>query len=146
AERCIVTAIRLGANSSQIADILFAAATDHRFLDIGHVLDFTNKTLEALDIVGGWDNPYNKELVESVLSSLVPGYAIAERMEESNSWRYPIDLIDILEQAFKKLPVVSSNGNRRRGQAGKGKITTRWDQRSELVTVFQFIQHFLDME
>jgi hypothetical protein len=100
------------------------------------VLDFTNKALEALDIVGGrWDNSYNKEVVESVLSSLVPGYAIAERMEESNSWRYPIDLIDILEQAFKKLPVVWSNGNRRRGQGGKEKITTRWNQRSELVTV-----------
>lgn len=42
AERSIVTAIRLGANSSQLADMLFAAATDHHFLDIGHVLDFTN--------------------------------------------------------------------------------------------------------
>jgi len=134
AETCIVTAIRLGANSSQIADILFAAATDHRFLDIGHVLDFTNKALESLDVVGGWDNPDNKELVESVLSSLVPGYANAERMEESNSWRYPIDLIDILEQTFNKLPIVSSNGNRRRGQAGKQK-TTRWYQKSELVKV-----------
>lgn len=112
AERCIVTAVRFGANSSQIADMLFAAATDHRFLDIGHVLDFTNKALEALDIVGGWDNSDNKELVESVLSSLVPGYANAEKMEESNSWRYPIDLIDILEKAFKKLPTVLNNGSR----------------------------------
>jgi nitrite reductase/ring-hydroxylating ferredoxin subunit len=133
AERCIVTAIRLGANSSQIADILFAAATDHRFLDIGHVLDFTNKTLEALDIVGRWDS--NKELVESVLSSLVPGYANAQRMEESNSWRYPIDLIDILEKAFKKLPTVLSDGSRRREQAGEEKIT-RWNQtKDQLVKV-----------
>jgi nitrite reductase/ring-hydroxylating ferredoxin subunit len=130
AERSIVTAIRLGANSSQLADMLFAAATDHRFLDIGHVLDFTNKAIEALETVG-WDN---KELVESVFSSLVLGYANAERMEESNSWRYPIDLIDILEHAFNKLPIVSSNGNRRRGQASKVKAT-RWYQRSELVTV-----------
>jgi nitrite reductase/ring-hydroxylating ferredoxin subunit len=112
AERCIITAVRLGANSSQIADMLFAAATDHRFLDIGHVLDFTNKALEALDIVGGWDNSDNKELAESVLSSLVPGYANAERMEESNSWRYPIDLINILEKAFKRLPTVLNTGNR----------------------------------
>jgi hypothetical protein len=132
AERCIVTAVRLGATSSQIADILFAAATDHRFLDIGHVLDFTNKALEALDTVG-WDN---KELVESVLSSLVPGYANAERMEESNSWRYPIDLIDILEKAFKQLPIVLSDSSRRReGQADEDKIT-RWNQiKDQLVTV-----------
>jgi hypothetical protein len=122
AERCIVTAVGLGANSSQIADILFAAATDHRFLDIGHVLDFTNKALEALDIVRGWDN--NKELVESVVSSLVPGYANAERMEESNSWRYPIDLIHILEQAFKELPIVLNN---------RGRVTEREHTRQDKI-------------
>jgi nitrite reductase/ring-hydroxylating ferredoxin subunit len=137
AERCIVTAVRLGANSSQIADILFAAATDHRFLDIGHVLDFTNKALEALDTAGWTINDNNKELVESVLSSLVPGYANAERMEESNSWRYPIDLIDILEKAFKKLPTVLNNGIRRtEGQAGDDKTRRSWNQqRNQLVTV-----------
>jgi nitrite reductase/ring-hydroxylating ferredoxin subunit len=134
AERCIITAIRLGANSSQISDILFAAATDHRFLDIGHVLDFTNKTLEALDTVGPWDS--NKELVESVLSSVVPGYANAQRMEESNSWRYPIDLIDILEKAFKKLPMVLNTGSRvtEREQVGQDKSSNN-QLRSQLVTV-----------
>jgi hypothetical protein len=135
AERCITTAVRLGANSSQIADILFSAATDHHFLDIGHVLDFTNKALEALDTVG-WTINNNKELVESILSSLVPGYANAERMEESNSWRYPIDLIDILEKSFKKLPTVLSNGSRRKRQAAEEKITIRWTQRrNHLMTV-----------
>ena len=106
AERCIVTAVRLVAaagaddesRSQKLSDILFAAATDHRFLDVGHTLDFTNKALEALDIVG-WDND---DVVESVLSSLVVGYATAERMEESNSWRHPIDLVAIVEKAFKK--------------------------------------------
>jgi hypothetical protein len=29
----------------------FAAATDHRFLDIGHVLDFTNKALARKSIL-----------------------------------------------------------------------------------------------
>src|SRR5919198_1333105 len=137
AERCIVTAVRLDANSSQISNILFAAATDHRFLDIGHVLDFTNKALESLDTAGWTINDNNKELVESVLSSLVPGYANAERMEESNSWRYPIDLIDILEKAFKKLPTVLNNGIRRtEGQAGDDKTRRSWNQqRNQLVTV-----------
>jgi hypothetical protein len=116
AERCIVTAVRLGANSSQLSDILFAAVTDHCFLDVGHVLDFTNKALEALDTVGwGEEDDDNKnnisssstsnntDMVESVLSSLVSGYANAERTEESNSWRYPVDLIDILEKTFKNI-------------------------------------------
>jgi hypothetical protein len=134
AERCIVTAVRLGTNSSQIADMLFSAATDHRFLDIGHVLDFTNKALEALDAVNGWDG--NKELVESVVSSLVPGYANSMRMEESNSWRYPIDLVDILEKAFKELPIVLSDGCRRRErQADEDKIT-RWTRtKDQLVNI-----------
>jgi nitrite reductase/ring-hydroxylating ferredoxin subunit len=125
AERCIVTAVWIGANSCQMADMLFAAATDHHYLDVGHVLDFTNKALEALDM-SGWDN---KELVESVLSSLVSGYADAERMEESSSWRHPVDLIAILEYAFRELPSVLENGisKRRRGK--------KWNDRDQLVTV-----------
>lgn len=128
AERCIVTAVRLGVDNRDIADMLFAAATDHRYLDVGHVLDFTNKALEALDSAG-WDNNNNKDLVESVLSSLVSGYANAERMEESNSWRYPIDLIDILEKAFKKLPAVLEKGRREQSEKKK------WNQRNQLLTV-----------
>jgi nitrite reductase/ring-hydroxylating ferredoxin subunit len=128
AERCIITAVRLGVDNRDIADIFFAAATDHRYLDVGHVLDFTNKALESLDSAG-WNNNNNEDLVESVLSSLVSGYANAERMEESNSWRHPIDLIDILEKAFKKLPAVLENG--RREQLKKKK----WDQRNELMKV-----------
>ena len=124
AERCIITAVKLGATSQQLADILFAAATDHRFLDIGHTVDFTNKALEALDMVG-WDD---RDIVESVLSSLVLGYANAERMEESNAWRYPIDLIAILEDAFKKFPVGLENANSTKREKGK------WNGMDELVT------------
>ncbi len=100
AERCLVSAVRAGAGDKQLADMLFAAATDHRYLQIGHVLDFTNKSLEALDHVG-WEN---KERVELVLSSLANGYANADRMEEANAWRNPIDLIEISEEAFEDLP------------------------------------------
>src|SRR5262249_41644006 len=52
AERCIVSAVRSGADHRQMADMLFAAATDHRYIQIGHVLDFTNKALESLDTAG----------------------------------------------------------------------------------------------
>jgi hypothetical protein len=152
AERFIVTAVRLGANSSELSDILFAAVTDHLFLDVGHVLDFPNKGLEALDTVGWGEEDYNnknnnsstsnnKDLVESVLSSLVSGYANAERMEESNSWRYPVDLIDILETSFKELSAVLNNGSRFRQQIeqeeAQDKTTKRrsWHQRNQLLTV-----------
>ena len=116
AERCIVSAVGAGADHTQMADMLFAAATDHRYLDVGHVLDFTNKAFEALD-VAGWS------YAEPVLASLAGGYAGATRMEESNSWRNPVDLVEILEGAFDELPETLESGRDRRGS---------WEGREEL--------------
>ncbi len=116
AERCIVSVIQAGADDKQMADMLFAAATDHRYIQIGHVLDFTNKALEALDIAG-WEH------AEAALSSLSSAYAGASRMEESNAWRNPVDLIAILENAFEALPSALEQGRSRRGQwAGRDEI------------------------
>ena len=113
AERCIVSALRAGAKPQQIADMLFAAATDHRYIQIGHVADFTNKALEALD-KAGWQH------AEAALSSLAHGYANADRMEESNAWRHPVDLVHILEHAFKALPAALEEGRARRaGWSGR---------------------------
>ena len=104
AERCLVTAIRVGKDQNIIADILFSAATDHRYLDSGHVLDFTNKAFEALDIVG-WD------MAEQVLTSLVTLYAQATKMEERSSWRHPIDIVALLNDCFGKLPAALERSN-----------------------------------
>jgi hypothetical protein len=94
--------------------MLFAAATDHRYLDGGHTLDFVNKALEALD-TAGW------ERAEPVLASLPAQLAFAERMEEANAWRNPVDLVSLLEDAFERLPeaLAASRGG--------------WDGRAELV-------------
>jgi nitrite reductase/ring-hydroxylating ferredoxin subunit len=119
AERCIVSAVRAGADHVQMADMLFTAATDHRYLDVGHVLDFTNKAFEALD-VAGWSH------AELALSSLARGYAGANRMEESNSWRNPVDLVEILHSAFEELPDALETGRDRRGG---------WEGREELAAV-----------
>lgn len=113
AERALVSAVRSGASPAQLADMLFAAATDHRYLDGGHTLDFVNKALEALDIAG-WD------AAETVLASLPAQLAFAERMEEANSWRNPVDLVALLENAFERLPSASSSGG-------------GWSGRTELV-------------
>ncbi len=102
AERCLVSAIRLG-DRAAVADMLLAAATDHRYIQIGHVLDFINKALEALDHAG-WEG------AEPVLASLVRGLANADRMEESNAWRNPIDLIALLDRTFAELPAASEGG------------------------------------
>jgi len=119
AERCIVSAVRAGANHRQMADMLFAAATDHRYIQIGHVADFTNKALEALDRAG-WEH------AEPVLASLVSSYTNADRMEESNAWRHPVDLVAILERSFEELPAALKNSHGLRGS---------WKGRDALVTV-----------
>ncbi len=103
AERALVSAVRAGATPEQLADMVFTAATDHRYLDGGHTLDFVNKALEALD-VAGW------ERAEAVLASLPAQLAFAERMEESNAWRNPVDLVALLEDAFERLPEPGPGG------------------------------------
>lgn len=120
AERCIVSAARSGAGHRQLADMLFAAATDHRYIDAGHPLDFTNKACEALD-VAGWEH------AGLVLSGLARGYANAGRMEESNSWRNPVDLVEILDDAFEQLPAAL--------EAGREHHKKGWSGREELVPV-----------
>jgi hypothetical protein len=117
AERALISAVRAGASSSELADMLFAAATDHRYLDGGHTLDFVNKALEALD-VAGWDR------AEAVLASLPVQLAFAERMEEANAWRNPVDLVALLEDAFARLPESVAEGAARRGS---------WNGRAALV-------------
>jgi nitrite reductase/ring-hydroxylating ferredoxin subunit len=112
AERALVTAARAGASSRQLADMLFAAATDHRYLDGGHTLDFVNKALEALDIAG-WDR------AEAVLASLPTQLAGAERMEEANAWRNPVDLVVLLVDAFAELPDALSAGATVAGWTGR---------------------------
>ena len=103
-ERAIVSALRAGADDVQIADMLFAAATDHRYLDVGHTLDFINKALESVDLAG-WN------YAELAFTAVVPNLTDARRMEESNAWRKPIDLVEILEDAFAQLPAAVASGS-----------------------------------
>jgi nitrite reductase/ring-hydroxylating ferredoxin subunit len=103
AERALVSAVQGGSSSQELADMLFAAATDHRYLDGGHTLDFVNKALEALD-VAGW------ERAKAVLASLPTQLAGAERMEEANAWRNPVDLVALLDDAFGRVPDALSAG------------------------------------
>jgi nitrite reductase/ring-hydroxylating ferredoxin subunit len=97
AERILRAAITAGLDESEIAGMLVAAATDHRYLDAGHRLDFINKAFETLDHVG-WAN------ADDVLPSLVPGLASASRAEENSSWRQPVDVAQLCADAADELP------------------------------------------
>ncbi len=119
AERSLRTAIELGVSRREIADMVFAAATDRIYLDAGHVLDFCNKAFEILDHIG-W------KYAGQVLTSLVSGMASARRSEELNSWRNPIDLSSLVWEARDALPGLWEEGAKARGE---------WDDEDALVGV-----------
>ena len=104
AERVLRTAIRQGLDESDVAGMLFGAATDHRYLDTGHRLDFVNKAFDTLDHVG-WEH------ADQVLPTLVPGLASASRAEESSAWRQPVDVAGLLSDAFEDLPGLAAGAD-----------------------------------
>jgi nitrite reductase/ring-hydroxylating ferredoxin subunit len=97
AERVLQTAIARGTSSTELADLLLVAATDHVYLDAGHVLDFINKACEYLDLVG-WSE------ARLTLPSLVGGLCSAQRSEEQNAWRNPFDLLELMAPHLESLP------------------------------------------
>ena len=103
AERCLRTAIELGMPPQTIADMVFAAATDHIYLDGGHIVDFANKAFELLDHIG-WEE------AGQVLTSLVHGMARARRSQELSSWRNPVDIAALVWQAREELPSLYQEG------------------------------------
>ena len=103
AERCLVTAIELGLPQEDIAQMISAAATDHIYLDAGHVVDFANKAFELLDHLG-W------AMAGKVLPSLVHGMARARRSQELSQWRQPIDLASMVWEARAELPGLLEQG------------------------------------
>ena len=97
AERTLLTAIHNQASQNELADMIFAAATDRIYADGGHVLDFCNKAFELLDIIG-WEN------ASEVLPTLVPQLVRARGGEEMNSWRHPFDLVAALRAWEEEFP------------------------------------------
>ena len=58
---------------------------------------------------------------------------MADRMEESNAWRHPVDLVAILERAFEELPPRGRTGD---GRDRRGRVcseTTRRRSRTRLL-------------
>lgn len=93
AERALATALVDGAATrAEIEAMMFAATTDHVFLDEGHTIDFTNKAFELVDLMGADSAPL-------LLPTLVHQTASATRHEELSEWRHPHDLAALIEGA-----------------------------------------------
>ncbi|HZQ34323.1 MAG TPA: Rieske (2Fe-2S) protein [Dehalococcoidia bacterium] len=104
AERVLQTVLASGAGIAAALDLLYAAATDHLFIDGGHELDFITKAAEYLEHAG-------PEQAPAALGSLVRGLCEAQRSEEQYAWRYPIDLPALIAPAIEEL----ESGWERRG-------------------------------
>jgi nitrite reductase/ring-hydroxylating ferredoxin subunit len=97
AERVLATiAVEHGAAAA--LDAVLAAATDHRYMDVGHSLDYAVKCAEMADHVG------DEADAALLFTSLVPQLVQAPRMEETSAWRRPVDVAAIVESASADVP------------------------------------------
>jgi nitrite reductase/ring-hydroxylating ferredoxin subunit len=104
AERTLETALRDLGDLADVEAMMFAAATDHVFVDGGHTIDFTNKAFEALDHLG-------KDDAARVLPTLVRQTAGAVRSEEFSEWRHPNNLVVLTAETIALLESPTTRGD-----------------------------------
>ena len=106
AERCLLTAIAC-LPPDDVAEIVFAAATDHRYMNSGHTLDFINTAFETVDHLGWEDH------ADAALASTVAQITNGTRSEELASWRQPEDIAGLCADANDRLEnlVVAGSGD-----------------------------------
>ena len=83
----VATAIAAGDNLADIEAMMFAAVTDHVFIDGGHTLDFTNKAFEMLGL--GRHRPGACRAADAGARRPRARHA----SEETGEWRHPHDLV-----------------------------------------------------
>jgi nitrite reductase/ring-hydroxylating ferredoxin subunit len=123
AERVLRSAIGADTPREDIVGTMLAAATDHRYLDSGHRVDFLDKACETLDRLG-WDR------ADEVLPSLVSGLAGANRAEEDSAWRQPVDLVALLEEAFEEVQATVAEDDRGADEISHAQA---WDRPDDFV-------------
>jgi nitrite reductase/ring-hydroxylating ferredoxin subunit len=109
AELVLTTALAEPGSLGDAEHMMFAAVTDHVFVDGGHTIDFTNKAFEALGYVG-------QRAAGDVLPTLVRGTASASWSEQSGTWRHPHDLQELVARTQPRLDDALAAGATRHGQ------------------------------
>ncbi len=103
AQRTVETALSAGMASVRLTAMMAATTTDRAFADGGHSLDFINKALECLDLIG-WDH------AGGVVPTVVGRMVQARGSEESDTWRYPVDLVALVDETAERLPALFEQG------------------------------------
>jgi nitrite reductase/ring-hydroxylating ferredoxin subunit len=109
AERTLETALAEPGRLSDVEEMMFAAVTDHVFIDGGHTIDFTNKAFEAVEHLG-------KDAAGDILPTLVRQTTAASRSEEFGEWRHPHDHAALAQQTIDALAGARAVGRDRRGE------------------------------
>ena len=109
AERTLETALAEPGRLAEVEAMMFAAITDHVFVDGGHTLDFTNKAFEAVEHLG-------KDAAGDILPTLVRQTTAASRSEEFGEWRHPHDHAAISRRTIDALADALDDGRPRRGE------------------------------
>ena len=97
AERVVATGSRVDPVATE--RFMFAASTDHVYLDEGHVIDYLNKACEAMAGIGG-------DAGAVLLPTIVAPMASATRHEEVSEWREPVDLVPLIAETCDHLAAV----------------------------------------
>jgi nitrite reductase/ring-hydroxylating ferredoxin subunit len=92
AERTLLAALDSGLSRQGLNRIVFGPIQERIYADGGHALDFSNKAFELLEVVG-WDD------APEVLPLLVQHLTKSQSEEEGGTWRVPIDLIPLIQEA-----------------------------------------------
>jgi nitrite reductase/ring-hydroxylating ferredoxin subunit len=109
AERTLETALAESDRLAEVEDMMFAAVTDHVFIDGGHTIDFTNKAFEAVEHLG-------KDAANEILPTLVRQTTAASRSEEFSEWRHPHNHAALAQRTVEALAAALDDGQARRGQ------------------------------
>jgi nitrite reductase/ring-hydroxylating ferredoxin subunit len=108
AERTLETALAEPGRLAEVETMMFAAVTDHVFIDGGHTIDFTNKAWEAVDHLG-------KDAAGEILPTLVRQTTAATRSEEFGEWRHPHNHAALAQRTIEALPDALAAGLPHRG-------------------------------
>ncbi len=109
AERTLETALAEPGRLAEVEAMMFAAVTDHVFIDGGHTIDFTNKAFEAVEHLG-------KDAAAEILPTLVRQTTAASRSEEFGEWRHPHNHAALAQRTIEGLAGALDEGRARRGE------------------------------
>jgi nitrite reductase/ring-hydroxylating ferredoxin subunit len=126
AERCLLTAIAC-CSPAEVAEIVFAAATDHRYMNTGHTLDFINTAFETVEHLG-WE-----EHADAALASTVAQITDATRSEELSSWRQPVNIASLCADANELLPDLVVAGEGKEWNRPEGFVETLLSEDAEVI-------------